>query len=264
MQLFLVYAYRNCSLTIPASARTHGKANFLKRGNIITDELLLEVRDQQTEGFDRMCVVFRNNASTDATDAYDAGKILNTSGGVSQIYTPSTDGLDLITNVISTNAESLPVTFIPSATEQEVELTASRLESLQSPEAVILEDLKTESLIDLTKDSYRFTTSPTDNPNRFVLHFKDLLSETTGTDKLAASSIRIAYASGELTLSGLQKADVGSRITVTDVQGRILMQEMLPEHVGETGKIDYRLLLSAGVYIGSLSGKRSLTTKFVR
>jgi hypothetical protein len=265
MQVFVVYAYNDCNLTIPASARTHRNTNFLKSGNVITDELLLEVRDQTTEGFDRMCVVFRNHAFVNSTDTYDAYKLINKSKGVSQIYTTSPDKTDLITSVISPNEAFLPVTLIPSAIEQEVELTASRLETLVSPEAVQIEDLKTGDIVDLTKQSYRFTTSPEDNPNRFVLHFKDMLTQSTNVGALCAtpfSQPRITYISNEITLTDLQKEDAGSRITITDVQGRILLNETLPANVGETGKANYRLMLSSGIYVASLSGNRSLTIKF--
>jgi hypothetical protein len=169
----------------------------------------------------------------------------------------------LITSVIPSTQESLPVTLVPSAVEQEVELTASRLETLVSPEAVQLEDLKTGEIVDLTKESYRFTTSPSDNPDRFVLHFKDMLGVVTDARALHAMSLPgIAYVSGEVVVTGLQKEDAGSRIIITDIQGRILLSETLPANVGETGKANYCLMLSSGIYVASLSGNRSLTIKF--
>jgi hypothetical protein len=211
-----------------------------------------------------MCVVFRNHASLNSTDTYDAYKLINASKGVSQIYTTSPDKADLITSVIPKDEESLPITLIPSAVEQEVELTASRLETLISPEAVQIEDLKTGEIVDLTKQSYRFTTSPEDNPNRFILHFKDMLKQATVGAVRATPSPqpRIAYISNEIKISGLQKEDAGSRIVITDIQGRILLNETLPANVGETGKAGYRLSLSSGIYMASLSGNRSLTIKF--
>jgi hypothetical protein len=183
---------------------------------------------------------------------------------VSQIYTTSPDKADLITSVISPREESLPVTLIPSAIEQEVELTASRLETLISPEAVQLEDLKTGDIVDLTKESYRFTTSPEDNPNRFVLHFRDMLGVSTDAARAlhAMPLPGIAYNSNEIIITGLQKEDAGSRLIITDVQGRILLNETLPANVGETGKATYRLPLSSGIYVASLSGNRLLTIKF--
>ncbi|MDR2627193.1 MAG: hypothetical protein LBC40_04080 [Dysgonamonadaceae bacterium] len=266
MQLFLLYANRDCSLKIPASARTHGKAHFLKSGGIVTDELLLEVRDQTTEGFDRMCVVFRNHATTSATDAYDAYKVVNTSKGVSQVYTTSPEGVDLITSVISSTEESLAVTLLPSAVDQEVELTASRLETLTSPEAVQLEDLKTGDIVDLTTESYRFTTAPGDDPHRFILHFKDVLGASTGAYAVETPHGRslpgIAYAANEITIGGLQKEDAGSTITVSDVQGRILLKERFSQAVAESGTVGYSLPLSPGIYVASLSGSRSITIKF--
>jgi hypothetical protein len=178
----------------------------------------------------------------------------------------------LITGVIPDRTEILPLTLVPSNTAQEVELSASRLETLISPEAVQLEDLKTGDIVDLTKDNYRFTTTPDDNPNRFILHFKDVLNVATGIEAYAVeTSYRtslplpsITQAANEITISGLQKTDAGAIIAITDAQGRILLKETLPPVVGETGKIAYRLPVSSGIYIASLSGSRSSTLKFVR
>jgi hypothetical protein len=213
-----------------------------------------------------MCVVFRNHASTDATDGYDAYKLINTSEGVSQIYTTTPDNQDLITSVIPDGEAYLPIKLLPSATPQEVELSVSRLETLVSPEAVQLEDLITGKTVDLTKQPYRFFSAPTDDPNRFILHFRDVLGAASGIDpvqsRLIASLPKIIHAGNEITVSGLQKTDAGSRITITDIQGRILLSETLPANVGETGKAIYRLPLSTGIYVASLSGSRSLTLKF--
>jgi hypothetical protein len=261
MQLFVVYAYRDCNLTIPAAARTHRNTNFLKNGNILSDELLLEVKDLTTEGFDRMCVVFRNGASTGATDAYDAYKLINTSRGVSQIYTTSPDNADLITSVVPRTQESLPLTLIPPAVEQEAELTASRLETLVSPEAVQLEDLKTGSTVDLTKQSYRFTTAPNDNPNRFILHFRDVLGMATGLESSKSfKSLSILSRNNELVVQGLEDIDTGSQLQIYDMQGRLLKQAT----VTQIPEMQLSLSLSEGVYIARLQGKRSITLKFRR
>jgi hypothetical protein len=261
MQLFLLYAWKDCTLKIPASARTHGKANFLKSSNTITDELLLEVKDQTTEGFDRMCVVFRNHASKNATDAYDAYKYINTSKGVSQIYTTSPDNADLITSVISKDEETLPVKLIPSAVEQEVELTASRLETLVSPEAVQLEDLKTGDIVDLKQQSYRFTTNPADNPNRFVLHFRDVLGAATGLKSLKSlMPLSVFSKDNELVIQGLEDCDTGSQLLVYDMQGQLLQQAI----VTQTPEMRLPVSLSEGVYILRLQGKRVFTLKFRR
>jgi hypothetical protein len=259
MQLFVVYANKDCILTIPASARTHRNTNFLKSGHIITDELLLEVRDQTTEGFDRMCVVFRKQATHHSTDAYDAYKLINTSKGVSQIYTTSPDNADLITSVIAKDAASLPLTLVPSSTEQEVELTASRLETLISPEAVQLEDLKTGDIVDLTKQSYRFSTAPADNPARFILHFRDVLGAATGLDALAPlSAIRI-YSTGDgVIIQGLETSDSGSQLQIYDTRGLLLHQSP----VTRTPEMRLPVSLSEGVYIFRLQGSRSFTVKF--
>jgi hypothetical protein len=207
-----------------------------------------------------MCVVFRNHASLHATDAYDAYKYINTSKGVSQIYTTSPDNADLITSVISGEEETLPVKLIPSAIEQEVELTASRLETLVSPEAVQLEDLKTGDIVDLTKQSYLFTTVPNDNPDRFVLHFKDVLGAATDLKSKALKPLSVLSRNNELIIQGLDDTDTGSQLLVYDTQGQLLQQAI----VTQAPEMRLPLSLSEGVYILRLQGKRVFTIKFRR
>ncbi|MDR1918896.1 MAG: hypothetical protein LBQ65_04525, partial [Tannerellaceae bacterium] len=66
MQMFAVQTTSSAqpSFTIPATKRTHGVAQFLRSdSNPVIDELLIETQDGQTGGFDRLCIVFRNNAT---------------------------------------------------------------------------------------------------------------------------------------------------------------------------------------------------------
>lgn len=230
MQMFVLWSNNdNVNLTLPASKRTHGIVNFLRSTeSAVRDEILIESRDIKTGGFDRLCVVFRTDASLAGNDLYDAPKLFNRSGGVNQIYTHSSDGKEMTTTVVPQSTQKLAMYFEPSGEEQEVEMEAYRLESLQSVYDVVLEDTRTGEKADLLKNPiYRFTSTPGDNPARFVLHFNSNLTgiEESGKDY----SLLAYYTSGITTIQGLQDNDLGNDVTIYNIQGQLLHKQKITE-----------------------------------
>ncbi|MDH6304832.1 hypothetical protein M2459_001568 [Parabacteroides sp. PF5-5] len=225
---------------IPKSKRTHGTTQFLRSSNTAyepIDELLLEARDMTTGGFDRMCVVFRNGATLKATDIYDAEKLFNRTGGVNQLYTRSTDGKELTTNVLPATTTKLQMYFEPSLKTQEVELEASRLESLRSVYDVTIEDSKTGKKSSFFRNPvYRFTSAPGDSPTRFVLHFT---SNPTGTEELTNSELSAWYENGITNIKGLE----GENLWIYNAQGLLITKEKV---TAPTMQIKRRL--DTGVY----------------
>ena len=259
MQLLVLRKYTpgNVTLTIPASARTHGGSKYFRsKAKEPFDELLIETKDSQTGGYDRLCVVFRDNADMDAIDAYDVDKLFNKSGGVNQIYTRSTDNQLLTTNMIPPTATSLVMYFEPSRLEQEVSLTAHRMKSLRAVGDVILEDKKTGLKTDLRETpAYNFVSSPTDKIDRFVLHF----NSPTGLDDYSQGAIRVYYGAGAINVDGLQANDMGSVVTVTDAQGRLICQHK----IAEVPECRIEKELSVGTYLVKLTGNNALVTKLL-
>ncbi len=269
MQLFVVYSLDAdpTTLTIPLSARTHGNEMFLRSSPVYvpTDELLIQVTDQDTKAFDRMCVVFREGASINFGDPYDAEKLFNRSGGVSQVYykTAGTTPKSMSVNVVNANLEAMPVCFTPCSGEKQVVLSASRLETLVSPEGVWLEDLREKEMVNLTTQDYLFTSSPLDSEDRFVLHFKKV---STGMKEYPVPALQALILQGELTLRSLSSDDEGSAVVVSDIQGRIILNERITATVAASGNCSsqsWRLPVSNGVYIVKVSGKRNLTAKLI-
>ena len=254
MQLFVVYANRELDFTIPKSERQHANVPFFRNATpAIDNELLLEVTDNQTKGFDRVCVVFRPGASLEAIDRYDASKIFNRSGGVNQIWLPAGNE-NLSVSVVPYETSSLEVAWQPSTTAQECTLTAYRQESLTAPEQVLIEDRQTGIITDLFIDSsYTFQSSPTDRSDRFVLHFKN---SSTGIDNITESTLSCYYnkAGQEIVIRGLQETDALSTITVYDIQGR----QIKHSSVGN-GIIPF--MATEGVYIVKVTGNRGLNAK---
>ena len=257
MQLFVVYANRAVNLTIPKSERTQGNTPFLRSETpVIDNELLLEVTDEETKGYDRACVVFRPGASTDATDPYDASKLFNRSGGVNQIWFPTDNtpaGKKLSVSVIPYETNAMELAWMPSATPQKCTVTAYRQESLTVPERALLQDRQTGAITDLlATPSYTFQSAPTDRPDRFVLLFKS----PTGIDNIKEGVLSCYYnkAGQEIVIRGVEESDAQSIITVYDTQGRSIMYRPVANGIIPFTATD-------GVYLVKITGKRGLNDK---
>jgi hypothetical protein len=244
MQMFIVGTDQAQTLTIPKSRRVHQTISYLRSTSAKpVDELLIETADAVTKGFDRLCIVFRPDASTNATDAYDAPKIFNASGGVNQIYTRSTDNVKLSSNIIPTCTREIIMYFEPSNTAQTVELKAERLESISSLSSITLEDAKTGAVTNLLQNPrYSFISSPSDRPDRFILRFSQTV---TGIEAVETTGASVTYAAGTLTVQGLTPAAIGSAATIYNAAGQMLhsspVNEIMPFRIEKT--------LGKGVYI---------------
>ena len=260
MQMFVVWAEKNnVKITIPESERTHGNANTLKSASYAPDdELLIQVKDTDSGAIDRFCVLFRKKASINLVDAYDASKLFNRSGGVSQIYNRTPLGEDLSVNEVNTILESMVLSLQPCLVEKEVELTAHRLETLHSPSVVLLEDLLTGKVTDLQQTAqYRFTTRPDDREDRFILRFKT----PTGMDDVRLKDVRVFHHNGMLKITGLMDMDTGSLLNIYDTQGRNIFSRLIQDCAG--GIFETQLSVISGAYIVKISGKRPVTAKLI-
>jgi len=269
MQLFLVWKNTptgtNDKIKLPREFRTHGDVKYLRNveenepPKRIDNELLIQTRDSKTEGYDRLCLVFRENARMDSGDAYDCMKIFNNSGGVNQIYTLSEDNMELTTNVLPFTCEKRIMYFKPSAEKQEVFLNAHRLTSLTGLEDVILEDTQTKySKSLLTNPEYSFISSPDDPANRFVLHFRNTVGIGDGDDD-DSDDINMYYINNTLTIQGLINDDIGSIVHIYDINGHMMYQEKIQE-IPVTQISKY---FPKGAYIVKLAGKRPVVKKIM-
>lgn len=224
MQMFIVGTDKATTMKIPKNKRQHdAKAALLRSAEEeITDEILIETTDNQTGAYDRLCIVFRHDATLRSGDPYDAVKILNRSGGVNQIYTRSSDGKDMTVAVIPPSTRSLTMYFEPALQPQQVTLRADRLNSLRSVERLTLEDTRTGTLTDLRRTaSYTFASSPLDKPGRFVLHFAPA---TTSADAITTTPNAI-YTEGVTQVFGLHDIDRASDIYLFDISGRLIHRQ---------------------------------------
>lgn len=261
MQMFVVGKNNDglSNFKIPASARKHGLARFFRAPSIRTvDEIMIEAVDEDTKGYDRLCVVFRDEATLKSNDRYDASKLFNYSRGVNQIYTQSSDNKKLTTNVFSPETDLIDMYLVPSSKINNVTLTAYRLNSLQSVSTVILEDKLLGVFVDLLQNpTYSFITNPTDNENRFTLHFSP--KTITGNNITEEFPIIFYSQMKRIMIKGLTESDLGSNISVFNVNGRLIYETKISD-ISDNIIDKY---FDTGMYILKISGSRNVVDKVI-
>lgn len=290
LQMFLVYSeVDNVDMTIPRSAQQMGNATFLRSANTSTetlaaDDFLFEVVDKATGASDRTSVILRTKAevvkNSDFTSdlkiksqsELDNSETIPTkdedglnSGFSSLVYTKSNDGKILTSNFITYENYQTKVTttlFVkPSNKEQDIVLKGLRLNSLKEFEEVILVDNLTGKKQVLTADNNEYATStkPTDSADRFTLIFN---RSTTGIDEndIENNSKKISsyYANGVLTVTGFDEIDFGSKLSVYDIQGRLIKQVSVNDF---TVNVNHPFI--PGAYIVKVVGNNSYVAKFL-
>jgi hypothetical protein len=225
--------------------------------NPVIDELLIETQDGLTGNFDRLCIVFRDEASLMAGDLYDAVKLFNRTGGVNQVYTRSSDNKSLITNVLPSNTRNLVMYFEPSAQPQEVTLRADRLQSISAVPQVVLEDRLTGKITNLKQTAaYRFQSSPSDRADRFVLYFRDA---PTDAGDVYSPVFRANYEGSGIGVYGLKDSWIGHDALIYDMLGQLVCRQTV------TGAPFMRIekSLSKGIYMIKIAGENTVAVKFL-
>jgi hypothetical protein len=139
--------------------------------------------------------------------------------------------------------------FEPSSTPQKVSLRASRLESISSVAAVILEDTKTGARTNLMQTpEYNFESSPADRADRFILRFSHL---STGTESVESSNISVGYAKGEIIVHGLPNSAIGSTAMLYNTSG----QSLHSVSISETSPLRINKMLGKGVYLLTIQNR---------
>lgn len=254
MQMFILKKVTDgtATLTIPASARVHKQANFSR--SILSDEyvpeneLLLEVKDSESIAYDRIAIAFRPGAVTEARSNEDASKLFNNTRGNSQLYTLSSDGTALVSNILPAEVTEVPLYLRPAIQPREVTFTVSRMESFTVLETLILVDKVTKEEIDLKKNPvYTFTTQPGDREDRFLLRFSGELEPFDDT-----SGITGYYRDGRMEITGLTETHRNKQLLIYDTQGRAVHQSQVQNVPTETIYVN----LHQGVYIVNVAGEK--------
>jgi|GEM_PF-1258180 len=201
----------NWNVSINNPARTHNGANqyfkstvdgllvLQSSGNGYSDEAYIRFLPEATEAFD---------------GKYDAYKLVTDMVTVPQIFTVS-DGIKYSINSIP-SAEKVNLGFIVGA---EGTYSISIMENNINGN-VILEDLLTGQIVDLTEGPYVFSYSNGENENRFLIHFGDQTPTTDPRDVVIMSRNNLVYINNQSGSAGsmILYNIMGQQLSTTPVE----------------------------------------------
>jgi hypothetical protein len=239
------------SFVIPKSARTHNAHRFLKGDAPLRNELLIEVRDPETDSYSRMAIGLRSWGKLSGDDSSDAKYLKNENTGVPQIYAvvPHKDSsvpFDTLTiNSLPEDVHFTDFNFVPAQMEgnRKYIMRISRQQSLTTPLAV-LTDKKTENEINLFENSvYEFFAGKNDDNQRFSIRFVP-----QDVNRIADAEIvpRDAYTHKQvLYITNNLESDAGTPVEIYSASGLLVYRN----EITQVGVNSYPLSLTTGVYI---------------
>lgn len=295
LQMFVLHGENgvNKTITIPTNQRVISGTTFLRSATAVNtdknDDFLFEVYDKESQQISRTSIVLRENkAIMNSTHYKDIkkltakhennpltksvksvmleGVIEQTAG--SHLYTKNEANNDALeVKFLGYSADrtetSTPLYLTPSLVKQNVRINAYRLNTMDIIKGVFLVDnlVDPNKRIPITEDKpyYDASINPTDSPNRFTLIFTRSVDgigpEDTDDDN---QLIYAHYKDNDLKVSGFQMEDYGSKLSVYNIQGRLLHQTSV-----EDNSVNIRETLLPGVYLVKVVGNKSHVAKFI-
>jgi hypothetical protein len=242
MQGFMVKATAaNPLLIISNSTRLHGpdpyKASPVDR--------LLEISVTGNGYSDKTFVNFNESATAGFDNEFDGHKIYGIEEAP-QLYTKQGDNM-LRVNVLPDVYSGLliPVSLeIPA--EGEYSFAFGGIQSFSAGVTIYLEDMKEDKMVEITQDGqYIFTGSPTDDPDRFMLHFGVLYVEEEAALNEDSGLYHIYSYENTVYVQNTYQQDVAGSVTVYNIMG----QEILSRKLENTPLNKLTLNSGSGYYI---------------
>ncbi len=168
------------NLLFDASTRiTSGNQLFLRQEEPY--DYLLKIKAESGNKSNETRIVFGEHFSDGYDNGYDAVKLLS-SHGIPSVYTLDAEnkrrGIEALG--IPTELRTVPLGLLVPGAGGSYTLTFEGIEDFPTTSIVWLEDLKTGTIQYLRQsNTYTFSHQPTDNPDRFLLHFAPELQVAT-------------------------------------------------------------------------------------
>ena len=209
------------SLTIPADARTHSSIGYYKATEAEENDtdnsyFVLKISDPEYRD-DEVWIAFHEGL----TDGYDNGWDVNKFFGddnMPQLYLEEND-LKLSIDALPplTGDERIILLDFEPGQNGEHELILGKVNNMEI-ESLFLEDLKTGDMTDLaSENSYWFSSSKADDPQRFVLHLNAL---QTGIDEDIPDNSYLVYAYDKSVYIRYLGEDDAGDVLLVDMYGR--------------------------------------------
>lgn len=201
-------------VTIPQVDRVHGMTPLYKKSVDNQIKLLVE-----GNGYGDMIAVTLND---EATNSYDLGLDQYKLAGLEeapQMYSIIDTEVRLSGNTLP-YAPSVPFNLEVGADETYT-ITAEGMDSFNANTTIHLEDLMTGEMTNLKEvNTYSFSATTMDDPERFVLHFG-----TLGVDELSAQNIKVYAFSGKIHIQ--MPANTDGVAYVYNVMGQQVLTEVV-------------------------------------
>ncbi len=241
----------NVTVTLPNSKRnTDSLKNVFDKTFPLDNYVELGVQKDGGQVTDYV-KFYTDAVAQNAFDAMDGIKKMNHPTMPSLYFATGIDKLNKHAyNTIPMGTTKLPMLF--TTTTNGKYLLNPRIENLDADVEVFIEDLQTNTLtaVNTTPIEINYTGSGT--ATRYNLVFVRKSANTSVQDAAGTAAISIAQSDKTLFINGSLSAN--TQITITDILGRVMMQQTTND--ATNGIIQYDLQqLATGYYIVNLSGE---------
>lgn len=253
MQGFFVHANATSpSMTIPQSSRTHSTQQF-RQSNSVSQSLSLTVHSANYS--DELIVTANDQATVGFDTEFDAYKLFGINAAP-QFYSISDYETFAVNHQPMTDhSMDIPLGFQAGSPETHTIVVAGA-ESFGNNTAISLEDLKENVIIDLKSDStYTYFGSPSDDPNRFILHID---ANAVGITIYHEQKENLIYISNNMIIvENIEGKFPQGDFKIYDILGRPVLKEKL----GESTKQIFDVKLISGTYIAMICNGNDIQTK---
>ena len=255
MQGFYIHANdASPELTIPQASRLHSTQAF--RGPINMEEAVsLTV---SSSSYSDEIVIKANDFSTiDFDMQYDAYKLYGIESAP-QFYNITENDILSVNNIPFDNYKIDADLGLIAASPETHTIIASGTDSFGEEAIITLEDMKENIIIDLKADTvYSFFASPTDDPDRFILHIDTKTVGVQHFDK--PDNCLIYYTDGNIVIDNVKGNKLQGDINVYDLPGRLRFSQKLDGN----SKQSFSTSLGAGVYFVTVNTYSDITSKVI-
>ena len=256
MQGFFVHAYdASPELTIPQGARLHNSQNFRNprandesisltvHSNNYSDEVIIKANDNATAGFDTQ---------------YDAYKLYGIDNAPQFYNITDNDILSVNNQPMVDHKIDAPLGLLAGSPEVHT-IIANGTDSFNGDVTISLEDLKEDVIINLRTDStYSFFSSPSDDPNRFILHID---ASTVNTNDFYKPMDNLIYTfNNNIIIENTNGNNLEGTVSIYDLLGRLQFMSTLQNAKKQT----FEPHLSNGIYLITIINNSNVQSKKIK
>jgi len=253
MQGFFIHANAiSPEITIPQASRIHSSQEFR---SVKSAEQSLNLIVSSSNYSDEIIISTNENATSVFDEQFDAYKLYGINNAP-QLYSITEEEILSINQLpMINNRIDVPVGFLPGNPESHV-IVCNGIDSFDESVSISLEDLQENITINLRVDpTYTFFASPSNDPNRFVLHIN---ANTVNIDEFDTPDENLIYLSNRnIVVENTQGKTLGGEIKIFDLLGRLQFNETLS---GSTKQI-FEPFLRSGTYIVMICDNTNIQTK---